>query len=316
MALSPQDAINQVLGIPYAWGQDTPQTGFDCSGLVVWWANKCGGNMPRWSSEDMWANLPAGSAAPWNLVLFDTGGSATDTQAPPQHVGICANEGCTMMYDAPDTGQVVQLESIAGFGTVMGYRSVPGVTDGSAAASSNATPAGPGMPSATDFLEDPVGAVEQAVETLLVQWITDAIEVLTGGKSPAELVIRFLEISAGVLLLGGGALGLLVVVAKGAKPPAQVAHTRRAVRNVKRADRGLQRSAKHLPDRALRSKKIPRRYTEDEYLRRRAREAPRAAEGHRANRGQVIDVKSQVVKRKPGRHRPVHGPTAGDLEDF
>jgi cell wall-associated NlpC family hydrolase len=44
-------------GVPYVWGGETPNVGFDCSGLVQWAWGKAGYFIPR-TTEEQWAALP------------------------------------------------------------------------------------------------------------------------------------------------------------------------------------------------------------------------------------------------------------------
>jgi cell wall-associated NlpC family hydrolase len=109
-------AVNSQIGVPYVFGGDTP-AGFDCSGLMEWAAAQAGFSIPR-TSEEQFAALPlVNNPGPGDLIFFNT----FDGQAPPSHVGMCTNVGCTIMVDAAHTGTNVRTESTAGFGTIMGY---------------------------------------------------------------------------------------------------------------------------------------------------------------------------------------------------
>jgi len=77
------NAIAQI-GKPYRWGGESPQTGFDCSGLIQYVVTQAGVPIPR-SSYAQAAALPAVSPKrirPGDLVFFNTTGQ------PFSHVGI------------------------------------------------------------------------------------------------------------------------------------------------------------------------------------------------------------------------------------
>lgn len=74
-------------GYPYVWGGASPQTSFDCSGLVQWCYGVAGITMPRTAQEQYDATQHIGleEAAPGDLVFF-TG--TTNTGRYITHVGI------------------------------------------------------------------------------------------------------------------------------------------------------------------------------------------------------------------------------------
>ena len=78
-----RDALS-MKGIPYRWGEETPERGFDCSGLVQYVYGKHGVMLPR-TAYDMAMALPSLNKAfrqPGDLVFFNTTGK------PFSHVGI------------------------------------------------------------------------------------------------------------------------------------------------------------------------------------------------------------------------------------
>jgi cell wall-associated NlpC family hydrolase len=92
------------IGIPYRFGGSSPDTGFDCSGLVQYvYSRGAGLALPR-STEAMseigaaveWAQLEPG-----DLVFFDT------LRRPYSHVGIYV--GDQRFIHAPTTGGAVEL---------------------------------------------------------------------------------------------------------------------------------------------------------------------------------------------------------------
>ncbi len=93
------------IGTPYVYGGDTPQTGFDCSGLVVWAYGLAGVVVPR-VANDQWHDEPhvaLSDLVPGDLVFFGSGNYA-------DHVGIYI--GNSAMVDAPYTGADVRVDTI------------------------------------------------------------------------------------------------------------------------------------------------------------------------------------------------------------
>jgi peptidoglycan DL-endopeptidase CwlO len=95
----------QYLGIPYHWGGASPQTGFDCSGLVMYVFGQVGISLPHFAA----AQYHYGSAVardqlePGDLVFFDN----------LNHVGIYV--GNNEFIHAPHTGDVVRISSMSGW---------------------------------------------------------------------------------------------------------------------------------------------------------------------------------------------------------
>lgn len=111
--LAVQAALGQV-GTPYLWGGETPDAGFDCSGLVQYAYQRAGLTLPRTAQTQYSAGplLPAGAdLAPGDLVFFGSPDRVT-------HVGIALGRG--RMVDAPHRDALVRVEPIAGFGRYLG----------------------------------------------------------------------------------------------------------------------------------------------------------------------------------------------------
>jgi peptidoglycan DL-endopeptidase CwlO len=100
------------LGVPYVYGGSSP-SGFDCSGLVMWVYARLGISLPHYTVAQWNATAPISSPAPGDLVFFNGLG----------HVGIYIGGG--RFVDAPHTGSVVRIDSIANFGGYDGARRVP-----------------------------------------------------------------------------------------------------------------------------------------------------------------------------------------------
>lgn len=93
-----------VLGTPYHYGKETPQDGFDCSGLTRWTYGRAGIVLPRVANDQMRALKTTRTPLPGDLVFFlNEGGEA-------YHVGIFLEPG--QMIAAPKTGDYVRVEKI------------------------------------------------------------------------------------------------------------------------------------------------------------------------------------------------------------
>ena len=98
-----------LVGTPYRWGGNTPQGGFDCSGLVGYvFRDAAGLSLPRTTGEI--ARFDAGTPtrdrlASGDLVLFGKGRNVF-------HVGIYVGDG--RFVHAPSTGGTVRLDRVNG----------------------------------------------------------------------------------------------------------------------------------------------------------------------------------------------------------
>lgn len=108
-------AANEVLihamglvGTPYRYGGDSPQGGFDCSGLVAYVFREAAGlRLPRSTREQLVypaRAIPRGALRAGDLVFFNPGGG------PPGHIGIYVGNG--RFVHAPSSGGTVRLESL------------------------------------------------------------------------------------------------------------------------------------------------------------------------------------------------------------
>ena len=106
-ALAALKEAQKYTGTAYRYGGSTPQTGFDCSGLVQWAYAKAGIQLPRVTD----AQFASGSGKPvgrdklvaGDLVFFGTPGNI-------YHVGI--SMGGDKFVHAPKTGDVVKVASL------------------------------------------------------------------------------------------------------------------------------------------------------------------------------------------------------------
>jgi cell wall-associated NlpC family hydrolase len=96
-----------LVGIPYRFGGTSPDSGFDCSGLVFYvYQRGIGIALPRNTQRlsEVGASVLADELEPGDLVFFNTTGRAYS------HVGIYLVEG--RFIHAPTTGGTVQLVDI------------------------------------------------------------------------------------------------------------------------------------------------------------------------------------------------------------
>ena len=98
-----------LVGTPYRYGGNTPDSGFDCSGLVNYvYRDMLDLRLPRTSRELAQVQGPKiepRRLAPADLVFFGSRGSVT-------HVGIYVGEG--RFVHAPSTGGTVRLDHLDG----------------------------------------------------------------------------------------------------------------------------------------------------------------------------------------------------------
>lgn len=96
-----------LIGTPYRWGGNTPEGGFDCSGLVSYIARRAVGiQLPRNTQGigRFGEPVPFDEIANGDLVFFNTTGH------PHSHVGIYV--GQRRFVHAPSSGGTVRLEDM------------------------------------------------------------------------------------------------------------------------------------------------------------------------------------------------------------
>ena len=111
-ALAANDVLIRAIslvGTPYVWGGNTPQGGFDCSGLVNYvFHDMLRLRLPRTSRELSALAAPAvdpAELATGDLVFFASAGQVS-------HVGIYVGDG--RFIHAPRTGGMVRMERLDG----------------------------------------------------------------------------------------------------------------------------------------------------------------------------------------------------------
>ena len=99
-------SARQHLGLPYVWGGEDPNRGFDCSGLIKFTFQEFDVNLPHRADLQFkyGEQVSRDNLAPGDVVFFATGGY------PIGHVGIYVGEG--QFIHAPRRGKPVQVDSI------------------------------------------------------------------------------------------------------------------------------------------------------------------------------------------------------------
>ena len=95
-----------LVGTPYRYGGNTPDSGFDCSGLIGYvYQSRAGSAPPRTVAQlDRWGQPIAGEQLrTGDLVVFGRGRS-------PSHAGIYVGEG--RFVHAPSSGGTVRLDQL------------------------------------------------------------------------------------------------------------------------------------------------------------------------------------------------------------
>ena len=103
-----RDEALLAVGTPYARGGSSPDTGFDCSGLVTHVFRQAWGvDLPRSTRQQRWAGRPVKlvELRAGDLVFYNTRGR------PYSHVGIYLGDG--RFIHAPKPGASVRIESTA-----------------------------------------------------------------------------------------------------------------------------------------------------------------------------------------------------------
>jgi hypothetical protein len=96
------------IGVPYLWGGDSPDEGFDCSGFTMAVYQYNGLNLPRSSKEQYETGAPVdqGRLMKGDLVFFNTAGNHKIS-----HVGLYCGGG--KFIHAPGRGKKITAESLS-----------------------------------------------------------------------------------------------------------------------------------------------------------------------------------------------------------
>ncbi len=97
-------AAESQIGVPYAWGAESPGVAFDCSGLVAWAWGQAGVSLPHYSGAQFAdsAPVPLSDLQPGDLLFYGPGGS--------DHVAMYVGGG--QMIEAPYTGASVWITGV------------------------------------------------------------------------------------------------------------------------------------------------------------------------------------------------------------
>ncbi len=114
-----------LVGVPYRWGGNTPESGFDCSGLVNFVFSDMGSiSLPRTARDIAALPIPAvrdNRLAPADLLFFgdaaqgcaSAAGAGCAGAARVNHVGIYVGQG--RFVHAPNSGGTVRLDELNGY---------------------------------------------------------------------------------------------------------------------------------------------------------------------------------------------------------
>lgn len=101
------ETAHQYVGVPYVWGGNTPQDGFDCSGFTKYVFAKHGISLPRTSREQAHAGtgvaLDYSAFLPGDLLLFAEPNEAIS------HVAIYVGDG-RIIHASSAIGEVTYLD--------------------------------------------------------------------------------------------------------------------------------------------------------------------------------------------------------------
>ena len=98
-----QHALNSI-GTPYKWGGESPETGFDCSGLVVFTHKKAGIILPRTAKDQFKSGK---TVLRQDLQTADLVFFTPPDRSKSFHVGIYIGEG--LFVHAPGRGRQVSV---------------------------------------------------------------------------------------------------------------------------------------------------------------------------------------------------------------
>jgi cell wall-associated NlpC family hydrolase len=108
--------VQEYIGRDYVWGGESPETGFDCSGLLQYVWGKQGVQIPRVTYDQWKAGNPVGKRQlkPGDAVFFRAG------ERGPEHVGMMISR--TQFVEAPGRGKQVRISKLAGRDDFLGGR--------------------------------------------------------------------------------------------------------------------------------------------------------------------------------------------------
>lgn len=116
--------LMQQVGKKYVWGGDSPEVGFDCSGLMWFGAKNFGINIPRTSNAQLAAlrHVALNEAQVGDLVFFDS-----DNNGNSDHVGMYAGNGMVLVADNPSVP--IHVVPVSTEARITGVGRLPGVVN-------------------------------------------------------------------------------------------------------------------------------------------------------------------------------------------
>jgi|688.fasta_scaffold225979_4 cell wall-associated NlpC family hydrolase len=112
------DAATTQLGKPYSWGDEAPEDGFDCSGLVFWAYSQAGINLPTRTAQTLQKQakvIDKSEVLPGDMIFFDTGSRVDGAD----HIGIVHSiegEKINMIHaESTKTGIVITKDILNGY---------------------------------------------------------------------------------------------------------------------------------------------------------------------------------------------------------
>ena len=100
-----------LIGIPYKWGGNTPDSGLDCSGFVRYIFKKSLGiTLPRTAAEmsKLGKKVPINQLEPGDLLFFNTFGGRRIS-----HMGMYL--GNNQFIQSPRTGKTIEVTELSGY---------------------------------------------------------------------------------------------------------------------------------------------------------------------------------------------------------
>jgi|SRR5215469_1070343 len=182
------ESLAKQAGNKYFYGGITPQTGFDCSGLIYDALLHLGVKNPPRTSEQQYAytqHVSRSQLQPGDLVFAQFPGD----NAPPGHVGIYI--GNDQVYSAQDPQAGIGVSSLSSWGkNIVGYGRIPGETN----SPTTATDTGftiPGIPS--------------------ISWPGDIVGFFSDAKTFVDATLWLVN-PASWLRIGSFVIGLLLIL--------------------------------------------------------------------------------------------------------